>query len=67
MFSSSVITECECGVITECYGTGMGNGFINTSVCALLDDTKFDALVLLEIFAVVNGTRYVNDHVLIKM
>ncbi len=61
-----MITECECGVITECYGTGMGNGFIITSVCALLD-TKFDALALLEIFAVVKGTKYVNDHVLMEM
>lgn len=62
-----MITECECGVITECYGTGKGNGFINTSVCALLDDTTFDALALLEIFAIVKGTRYVNDHVLMEM
>ncbi len=43
-----------------------GNGFIITSVCALLD-TKFDALALLEIFAVVKGTKYVNDHVLMEM
>lgn len=51
----------------ECYGTGMGNGFINASDCVLLDDTKFHALALLEIFAVVKGTKYVNDHVLLEM